>query len=199
MECWIRWPGLHSHPTSTQLRWFGMSWTAEWRKKETTSAQHMWELLQDCWKSIPHKAVIVNKNLFLTDWMLTKETDNVLNKTPFKMEAGNKSAKIRPKNWRKIFLKKNLLWNGCVRGHGGVSDEMSNTWCCKTVWGLIRRGGAHHYIRGKQDKTQSMIDKGATALMSSSYANELVALKETFASCHESVNNVVGLETCWLL
>ena len=32
MECCIRWPGLHNHLTSTQLRWFGMSWTAEWRK-----------------------------------------------------------------------------------------------------------------------------------------------------------------------
>ena len=32
MECCIRWPGLHNHPTSTQLRWFGISWTAEWRK-----------------------------------------------------------------------------------------------------------------------------------------------------------------------
>ena len=37
MECYIRWPGLHNHLTSTQLRWFGMSWTAEWRK----SAQHV--------------------------------------------------------------------------------------------------------------------------------------------------------------
>ena len=26
------WGGEHNHPTSTQLRWFGMSWTAEWRK-----------------------------------------------------------------------------------------------------------------------------------------------------------------------
>ena len=32
MECFIRWLGLHNHPTSTQLRWFGMSWTADWRK-----------------------------------------------------------------------------------------------------------------------------------------------------------------------
>ena len=31
MKCCIRWPGLHYHTTSTQLRWFGMSWTAEWR------------------------------------------------------------------------------------------------------------------------------------------------------------------------
>ena len=26
MECCIRLSGLHNHPTSTQLRWFGMSW-----------------------------------------------------------------------------------------------------------------------------------------------------------------------------
>ena len=32
MECCVIWPGLHSHPTLTQLRWFGMSWAAEWRK-----------------------------------------------------------------------------------------------------------------------------------------------------------------------
>ena len=32
MECCIRWPRLHNYPTSTQLRWFGMSWTAEGRK-----------------------------------------------------------------------------------------------------------------------------------------------------------------------
>ena len=33
MECCIRWPGLHNHPTSTQFRWFGMRWPAEWRKR----------------------------------------------------------------------------------------------------------------------------------------------------------------------
>ena len=52
MECCIRWPGLHNHPTSTQLRWFGMSWNAEWRK----SSQHMWELLQGYCQSIPSEA-----------------------------------------------------------------------------------------------------------------------------------------------
>ena len=35
-------------PTSTQLRWFGMSWTTEWRK--SSQQVHMWEILQDCWK-----------------------------------------------------------------------------------------------------------------------------------------------------
>ena len=30
MEGCIRWPGLHNHRTSTQLRWFKMSWPAEW-------------------------------------------------------------------------------------------------------------------------------------------------------------------------
>ena len=32
IECCIRWPGLHNHPTSTQLRWFGMRWTTLCRK-----------------------------------------------------------------------------------------------------------------------------------------------------------------------
>jgi hypothetical protein len=54
-EWYIRWHSLHSHPTSPQLRWFGMSWTAVKEKKQT-SAPHMWELLQDCWKSIPGEA-----------------------------------------------------------------------------------------------------------------------------------------------
>ena len=45
MEGCIRWPGLHNHPTSNQLRWFGMSWTAEWRK-----SSH--QLLSICRKSI---------------------------------------------------------------------------------------------------------------------------------------------------
>jgi hypothetical protein len=44
MECCIRWPGLHNPPTSTKLRWFGMSWTAEWRK--SSQQVLMWELLQ---------------------------------------------------------------------------------------------------------------------------------------------------------
>ena len=26
------------------------------KEKQPTSAQHMWELLQDCWKSNPHEA-----------------------------------------------------------------------------------------------------------------------------------------------
>ena len=26
------------------------------KEKQPTSAQHVWELLQDCWKSIPHEA-----------------------------------------------------------------------------------------------------------------------------------------------
>ena len=35
MECCIRWPGLLNHPTSTQMRCFGMSWTAEWSKSSS--------------------------------------------------------------------------------------------------------------------------------------------------------------------
>ena len=30
------------------------------KEKEPPSAQHMWELLQDCWKSIPHEAGLEN-------------------------------------------------------------------------------------------------------------------------------------------
>ena len=37
MECCIRWPGLQNHPTSTQLRCFGMSLTAEWSKSSQLS------------------------------------------------------------------------------------------------------------------------------------------------------------------
>uniref|UniRef100_A0A4W5RC16 Tc1-like transposase DDE domain-containing protein n=1 Tax=Hucho hucho TaxID=62062 RepID=A0A4W5RC16_9TELE len=29
------------------------------KEKQPTSAQHMWELLQDCWKSIPGTSVVV--------------------------------------------------------------------------------------------------------------------------------------------
>ncbi|KAK6322624.1 hypothetical protein J4Q44_G00074160 [Coregonus suidteri] len=60
MECCIRWPGLHNHPTSTQ---FEMVWDELDRRvneKQLTSAQHMWELLQDCWKSIAHEAGLEN-------------------------------------------------------------------------------------------------------------------------------------------
>ena len=49
MECCIRWPGLHDHPTSTQ---FGV----EWRKSSQKVLSILWELLQDCWKSIPGEA-----------------------------------------------------------------------------------------------------------------------------------------------
>ena len=32
MECCNRWPGIHNHTTSTQFRWFRMSWTTEGKK-----------------------------------------------------------------------------------------------------------------------------------------------------------------------
>ncbi len=49
MERCVRWPGLHDHPTETQLRWFEMSW----KEKQPTSAQLVRELLQDCWETAP--------------------------------------------------------------------------------------------------------------------------------------------------
>ena len=60
MEPCIRWPGLHNHPTSTQLRLFVIESDCRVKEKQPTSAQHMWELLQDCWKSIPRESVWEN-------------------------------------------------------------------------------------------------------------------------------------------
>ena len=48
IECCIRWPGLHNHPTSTQLRWFGVSWTAEWRK----SSQQVFSICGNSFKTV---------------------------------------------------------------------------------------------------------------------------------------------------
>ena len=48
MECCIRWPVLHNHLTSTQLRWFGMSWTPELRK----SSQQVLRICEDSFKIV---------------------------------------------------------------------------------------------------------------------------------------------------
>jgi hypothetical protein len=48
MECCIRWPGLHNHPTSTQIRWFGINWTAEWRK----SSQQVLSICGNSFKTV---------------------------------------------------------------------------------------------------------------------------------------------------
>ena len=48
MECCISWPGILNHPTSTQLRRFGMSWTAEWRK----SSQQVLSICGNSFKTV---------------------------------------------------------------------------------------------------------------------------------------------------
>ena len=48
MECCLRWLGLHNHRTSTQLRWFGMSWTTEWRK----SSQQVLRICGNSFKTV---------------------------------------------------------------------------------------------------------------------------------------------------
>ena len=48
MEYSIRWPGLHTHPTTTQLRWCEMSWTAEWRK----SSQQVLSICGNSFKTV---------------------------------------------------------------------------------------------------------------------------------------------------
>jgi hypothetical protein len=50
----MTWP-----PQSPNLNPIEMVWDEldrRVKKKQSTGAQHMWELLQDCWKSIPHEA-----------------------------------------------------------------------------------------------------------------------------------------------
>ena len=42
------WHGLHLHPTSTQLRWFGMSWTADWWK----SSQQVLSICEISFKTV---------------------------------------------------------------------------------------------------------------------------------------------------
>ena len=45
----MTWP-----PESPDLNQIEMIWDV--KEKQPTSAQYMWELLQDCWKSIPGEA-----------------------------------------------------------------------------------------------------------------------------------------------
>ncbi|CDQ92219.1 unnamed protein product [Oncorhynchus mykiss] len=50
----MTWP-----PQSPELNPIEMVWDEldrRGKEKQPTSAQHMWELLQDCWKSIPYEA-----------------------------------------------------------------------------------------------------------------------------------------------
>ena len=50
----MTWP-----PQSPDLNPIEMVWDeldCRVKEKQPSSAQHMWELLQDCWKSIPHEA-----------------------------------------------------------------------------------------------------------------------------------------------
>ena len=54
----MTWP-----PQSPDLNQIEMVWDELDRRvkeKQSTSAQHMWELLQDCWKSIPGDAGLEN-------------------------------------------------------------------------------------------------------------------------------------------
>ena len=47
-------------PQSADLNPIEMVWDeldCRVKEQQLTSAQHMWELLQECWKSIPHETV----------------------------------------------------------------------------------------------------------------------------------------------
>jgi hypothetical protein len=54
MECCIRWPTQSPNLNPIEMAWDDLDHRV--REKQPTSAQHMWELLQDCWKSIPGEA-----------------------------------------------------------------------------------------------------------------------------------------------
>ena len=48
---------LTSTITQPDPKWDGLGWVGcRVKEKQSTCAQHMWELLQDCWKSIPGEA-----------------------------------------------------------------------------------------------------------------------------------------------
>ena len=52
----IRGPGLHNLPDLNQIEMVWDKSNCIVKEKQPTSAQHLWELLQDCWKSIPGEA-----------------------------------------------------------------------------------------------------------------------------------------------
>uniref|UniRef100_A0AAZ3QFI7 Uncharacterized protein n=1 Tax=Oncorhynchus tshawytscha TaxID=74940 RepID=A0AAZ3QFI7_ONCTS len=61
----ITWP-----PQSPNLNPIEMVWVeldGRVKEKQSTRAQHMWELLQDCWKRVPGKAVIKAKGGFFEE------------------------------------------------------------------------------------------------------------------------------------
>ena len=75
MECCIRWPGLHNHLTSIQLRWFGIIWTSDSRKSicgnsfKTVGKTFLMELVE----RMPRvcKAVITAKGGYFEESLVT--------------------------------------------------------------------------------------------------------------------------------
>ena len=57
MECCIRCPGLDNHPTSSQLRFFGMSWIQEWRKSSQQVLKIYGNSFKAVWKAFQVKLV----------------------------------------------------------------------------------------------------------------------------------------------
>ena len=61
-ECCIRWPGLHKSPDFNLIEMVWDELDCREKEKQPTSAQHMWELLRDSWKSIPCESGLENAN-----------------------------------------------------------------------------------------------------------------------------------------
>jgi hypothetical protein len=50
----MTWPQQSSDLNPIKMVWDELDLRV--KEKQPTNVQHMWELLQDCWKSIPHEA-----------------------------------------------------------------------------------------------------------------------------------------------
>ena len=50
----MTWPAQSPDLNPTEMVWDELD--HRMKEKQPTSAQHMWELIQDCWKSIPGEA-----------------------------------------------------------------------------------------------------------------------------------------------
>uniref|UniRef100_A0AAZ3S0K8 Tc1-like transposase DDE domain-containing protein n=1 Tax=Oncorhynchus tshawytscha TaxID=74940 RepID=A0AAZ3S0K8_ONCTS len=64
----MTWPPQSSNLNPIEMVWDELDQVKE---KQPTSAQHMWELLQDCWKSIPVILFVKSTSIFVSSPALT--------------------------------------------------------------------------------------------------------------------------------
>ena len=71
----MTWPPQSPDLIPTEMIWDELDRRV--KEKQPTSAQHMWELLQDCWKSIPYGAVSENAKIVQSCYWVVKENKNI--------------------------------------------------------------------------------------------------------------------------